>query len=408
MAKAIAICTCKVCGKTFEMETVKSSRRDATIWEKWALGYYDVCSECEQRQREEKAAKLAAEAKKAGLPELTGTPKQIVWAEQLRAEFIENADRFWNETKEYIEDMPEKIKRREAEGKPTENYIARMERASKTVAQFESVRNYILNTKNEAKFWIDSRDYSMETFIRNYNDKAAEAKMKFEVDAEVEAEKTNADNTMYPENPQYGTATVTATDDTVTATYPKDYTFMRIVKSAGMKWNPNRRVWQIKINQFTGSGIDRAAEISVKLLQAGFSVKCDIEGVREKAIAGTYEPLQKRWVKHITEGTYAGWLVVKIPACRETRSFLRELERIKGVKRNGYDIYAPMSVHEMIEDFAEINNFSLSIGAKKAIAEFEAQRTNIVTPTAAEQEHTDKLSEIMKTDDVIISDLEDK
>jgi|CZCB01.1.fsa_nt_gi hypothetical protein len=46
MAKAIAECTCRVCGANFTMTAVRCNRRDANAWEVWASDHYDLCSTC--------------------------------------------------------------------------------------------------------------------------------------------------------------------------------------------------------------------------------------------------------------------------------------------------------------------------------------------------------------------------
>lgn len=55
MAKATAICTCKVCGKKFEKTATKHNRKEADEWEAWAEWSITLCPECwkkEQRKKE--------------------------------------------------------------------------------------------------------------------------------------------------------------------------------------------------------------------------------------------------------------------------------------------------------------------------------------------------------------------
>ena len=84
MAKAYATCTCKHCGKEFEVSAFKRNRKEAASWSDWAARTYDCCNECADRIRAEENARNAAEAKEMGLPELVGSPKQIAWAESIR------------------------------------------------------------------------------------------------------------------------------------------------------------------------------------------------------------------------------------------------------------------------------------------------------------------------------------
>ena len=46
MAKAIAECTCTVCGKHFTRFRWCNNRREADSWEEWASTYFDKCPSC--------------------------------------------------------------------------------------------------------------------------------------------------------------------------------------------------------------------------------------------------------------------------------------------------------------------------------------------------------------------------
>ena len=96
MAKATAVCTCAKCGATFEVSAVKSNRREADNWKAWAESHYDECPDCykARKQQEREAANVAAaeKARGAGLPDLSGSEKQIAWATKIRQDFVD--DRF--------------------------------------------------------------------------------------------------------------------------------------------------------------------------------------------------------------------------------------------------------------------------------------------------------------------------
>ena len=49
MAKAIAECTCTVCGKHFTRFRWCNNRREADSWEEWASTYFDKCPSCYRR-----------------------------------------------------------------------------------------------------------------------------------------------------------------------------------------------------------------------------------------------------------------------------------------------------------------------------------------------------------------------
>ena len=64
---------------------------------------YGLCSACweaeKKHQFEEQNRKAAEEAKEYGLPELTGTEKQVAWANTLRQNWIAEAENGFNTAK---------------------------------------------------------------------------------------------------------------------------------------------------------------------------------------------------------------------------------------------------------------------------------------------------------------------
>lgn len=149
MAKAVATCKCKICGTTFEKVAVKRNTREADSWKSWAERTFDICPACEDRQYEEKAARLAEEAKASGMPELTGSPKQIAWAEQIRAGKMK-------EIGEYLEQ-------------------AKVACDAETLKRIEHVLGYIRQNMAKASWWIDNRNLGPAILIRNNFREAEEA-----------------------------------------------------------------------------------------------------------------------------------------------------------------------------------------------------------------------------------------
>ena len=141
MARATATCTCSKCGAKFEKYTTKANRREADNWVEWAERTFNLCPDCE---REERAEQLKEQSEAAGLPELKGSTKQIVWAESLRSEYITNGE---NMMKVY-----------EAKGD------------TKNAAIFEQVRDYTLKNKTDAGWWIDRRGLFKQTVVEVYKE----------------------------------------------------------------------------------------------------------------------------------------------------------------------------------------------------------------------------------------------
>lgn len=90
MARVKINCKCELCGGTFEHIKFKNNRTEAEKYEEWAKENITVCPDCYRRNEEEEAKKTASE--KAELPELTGTEKQVAYAEKLRAKIVSKAN----------------------------------------------------------------------------------------------------------------------------------------------------------------------------------------------------------------------------------------------------------------------------------------------------------------------------
>lgn len=91
------------------------------------LEHHGLCPDCYKAAQE---AKNAAKKEKFGLCELSGTPKQVAWAEKIRAEWFD-----WT------------------------NYI------TEPSALFKTVMNYAATAITEAKWWIEHRQLDKETIV---------------------------------------------------------------------------------------------------------------------------------------------------------------------------------------------------------------------------------------------------
>jgi hypothetical protein len=100
MAKATATFTCSACGREYTRTTTHYNRDAADHWEAWAKqnpeGLCPDCWKADQQAKRETA--LAAQKAKTPeieaaspltLPALTGSEKQISWARDIRAQFLE-------------------------------------------------------------------------------------------------------------------------------------------------------------------------------------------------------------------------------------------------------------------------------------------------------------------------------
>ena len=129
MAMAKVRYICKVCGEVNEYRAYKPSSKSARNFEEWAEGSFDMCPACRKAaERREKAQTVAKYC--ANIPELTGSTRQISWANDLRIKLVCAAD--------------SRIKNSADEGHDVS--IAR------------DYISWIVGTKTESRFWIDNQD----------------------------------------------------------------------------------------------------------------------------------------------------------------------------------------------------------------------------------------------------------
>lgn len=141
------------------MTKIFYNRRDADSWESWAeYGGIDECPDCReariQCERDEANAAAKAAAEKAGLPELSGSEKQIAWATTIRQKALDKINEAWSGV------TPQS--REELEAK---------ERFDRFIA-------WLTTTKVTARWWIDNRDLSdsglytpgIEKIIKEFED----------------------------------------------------------------------------------------------------------------------------------------------------------------------------------------------------------------------------------------------
>lgn len=375
MAIAKAKCTCCKCGAKFEVTRKCFNRKESDSFEVWAADHFDVCPACEAKERVEKAEALKVDAANKGYAELVGTSKQIIWAEQIRAEKIKEAEQ-------------------------TAKKLVEQHKNEKGVAAFKMCIEHILSHKNKASYWIDNRKVDiMSLAVECYSQISADMERQQESEnvAEVKAEAT-----IVPENATHGTVEIRLHEHEITVHYPKDETFRQLAKSLGYSWNGNS--WAKKINEYTGRIIDRAAELANSLLNAGFLVELQDKEAREKAISATFEPECKRWIKYFTDEQM---LSIILPD--DDRSIYDKARAIS--KKTRYKtgrVLVPIELCDMVEDFANIYDYKISSTANREIAKYRELLTKgeLVSQPESVKE-TDKLKEILKSDDAVLSDLID-
>jgi len=331
-----------------------------------------LCPECYeaklQADREAANAEAAEKAKEMELPELTGTEKQVAWANTIRVKMIEEAQK--------------------------------LELKGTAKPMFYKALDALMH-KTKASWFIDNRDkYIGDILVGIVKDLLVEDKEKFE-------QEVLAESTVYPENCQYtAPAEITVKDDEISVVFEKNDTFREIVKGLGYKWDGK---WVRKITDTSGPVADRAAELGNRLLNAGFPISILDEDSRRKAIEADYEPEHDRWIMLQTGGDYIGWLAI-IWNERDDRLYqaARKLPRSHWHKGS---VVVKSEYYQEVEEFAQLFGFKFSKAALQKIEEAKAirQSAKVVAPAEPNKvEYKDGLKGILESSNDILDDLRDE
>ena len=177
------------------------------------------------------------------------------------------------------------------------------------------------------------------------------------------------------------------------------------MKKLRYRWNGT--VWYHDINEFTGSAIDREAELGNELLNAGFCVEFATEEGRNKALEGVYKEENIRWIKWNPQEEK-----LAIRWERNNDKLYRAAKKLPGAKyRSGAILVSPEFFNEVL-DFAQIYQFEFSKAAKDEIDIAKGKMESIPTVNAAKHKEkrlddSDEKLKSMLLKNGIIEDLVD-
>ena len=376
MAKATVTCTCCECGKSFTASKILASRDQANNWEEWAVSNIIECDECRAKAREEERAaanaKSAEAAKELELPELTGTEKQIAWANTIRVAYFNSYSKII--------------------AKYAELESSKREQCKEELKSFSEVGEHLFSTKTSASFWIENRDLTIRLVVHEHEKEFVKYKEKAEVQEVV------ADYAVKPENlTTDAVAEVKFSNSMLTVSFlSKNNALIKVCKDACMKWNSNSLLWERKLSEITGT-IDRVVEIGHKLLKAGIPIAIADENVRNKAVKGEYADECLLWVMNGPDD--------KLRISWGDGDWYEKSKRISGAKWSSEkrNMMVPVSSFKEIRDFAECNNFKVTTLAKEKMDEYEVGIERIKKVDVSEHvevEKPDKLKEILNSSDI--------
>ena len=277
----------------------------------------NVCEECRQKAFEKEKEEAAQKAKDFDFPVLSGTEKQVEWANAIRVSFYEHF---------------------ESKSIPVDNIILK---------------------ESSARFWIDNRDDILkESFVKRYNTK--------EEKKEIDRQLVDIDTVRPSEIKHDGTIEIIKKENEIHLLYERNESFIKLVKDYKYQWNGS--TWYREINEMTGSYEDRAAEIGHVLLMNGFCISIHNESIKEKAIHGKYEKEQTRWIDSKSDSSlltirWNGW----------NDDLYTKAKKIKGSTWESPSIVADVSHWRTIEEFAFENGFWFTKAAQEKIELYKKQ-----------------------------------
>lgn len=364
--------------------------------------FSELCPECyKEEQAEKRAAANAAAAEKSAemeLPELTGSKKQVAWANTLRIDFIER-----------INSM---LEVNEKNGKKSILFWSVDGKAARVKNEtFEDILYYAMQNKTDAKFWIDNRNNApSETLykvMQEYNDEK-NSDIPEEVKDEIEEEKRNA--TVVPECEEKKSGVViieiNPENSALSTKYVKDFDFIEIVKKLGYKWDG--LTWRKLLTEYTVNANDRAAELGNKLLLSGFTVQFPNAESKNKAISGEFESENDRWVKFDAE-------LGKLAICWKKKSdtLYNAAKKLTGARWKGGAMMVNVEFYQEVIDFAETMGFSISNKAQEEIEKYKKKESGFETASVNENKEDfisdkEKIAKSLKSGGTIIEDLIDE
>lgn len=388
MAKAEFLCA--VCGNG--VQAVGRNRADANRLAKWHEAEGHLCAACTTQQHAAENAVAAEANQSAGLPSLTGSEKQVAWAETIRAQILRDLERIAPIVAAYgsvtqmrlaSDDERDAILKRareaadsiESPGRAPYEMWAREVLHEVESADFYAAMLEVVRRQTRASWWIDNRSTGYARLAQMLE---AQIQERFAESRPVPADVAELASAAQEEallKPAGDIRSAQIAEMSYVAPAlrilmpEKNETFRLTVKEMGFKWAETK--WERRIDFRAGDPIDRMAEIAHRLIAAGFMVRLHDDEARAKAISGDFQPEQMRWVVAAKGGAYDGWVKIVWP---KSDDLYAPAKRILGARYHDGAIYAPPGSIEEVAEFAQTYGFSMS---QTPTAMLEAHRVAI-------------------------------
>lgn len=390
-------------------------------WKK-ERAFSGLCPECYKKKQEEKRhqanLRAAEKSSEMDLPALTGSEKQIAWANTLRLKVIESYEEITDAYEKNYERAKSYLEKMEREGTPSEHTLSDLKfyvpgnNGDKLLTSREELSDavdYILSAKTDASFWIDSRykTDNFSSFVQEYREYNAKTDIPDEIKEEISIQKEQLTVIPAIEDKKSGVVEIMYMDNgkILSAKYIKHEEFISIIKEFNFKWDGT--AWFRKISEYTGAIADRAAELGNRLLTVGYTVQFPDETSKHAAVSGRFEPENDRWVKWNT-GENRFEIVWK----RRNDTLYGAALKLPGAKWRNGGMAVNVEFYKEVLDFAETMGFSISMTAQEKIRKymekengFDLRQINPAQQTLISD--ADRLEKSLKAGGTILTDLLD-
>ncbi len=354
-----------------------------------------LCPDCYKRQlqyeKECKDRDAAEKSKEMNLPELSGTEKQVAWANSLRINVI---DSLYSGCKK----IDDKLNDKGLDTIPDENV---------GMKEIVDAVEYFIQKHTDAKFWIETRDtvIRIKDVVREYKS-YMETMVYQDVISEMKDEDENLTVSPVCESGQKGVVKIIFREGILRAEYIKSNEFIEIVKKLGYEWNGS--VWGKSINEYSGSLNDRAAELGHKLLLNGFTVQFPNTESRSMAASGEFTEESDRWIKYNEKEEK-----LAIRWKKRSDTLYKSAKMLPGARWKDGAMIVEIEYYREVMDFEETMNFMISKKAQEKIEAYKKKESGFEVENVSQKKKDvvpdeERIAKALKSGGIIIKDLIDE
>lgn len=339
----------------------------------WKLDNYTwTCDSCKEKERAESGARAAVEAIKNGFPPLSGSDKQVAWAERIR---------LGNLNKVETEVLPDTFRSGFARfcsevGDDSRNLFFDSPKTSEEANEAVSkVFSQFIDENTQSRFWIDNRHDMASAFylflMEKFTGSSAE-NAKLESDEELATDSVEQGEIIQPDGKLVteAIAEIKIKEKSVEINLPeKIEEFRLMVKAAGYVWHHNRWTRSNEVLRY-----ESAAYVGQQALALGIRII-----VLDEKVAATIKKGEAKacWITSSETHAYLRWWA---------GDWYRTCKSLPGARWEKPDVKVDLKYREEILDFAEREGFGVTGPSMERLQSPVKKETVKAVPVQSEPE----------------------